>query len=97
MIHDYYLLQNLSPESAKQRKFDIMFRDRSYETPGFRMFDLGIAYRADTREQYLEDAGGVLVESGIAYLTGGSSLLVRTAIKRITELVDDDFGLIPVA
>ncbi len=97
MIHEYYLIQNLSPEMAKQRKFDIMFRNRSYKTSGVRMFDLGIGYRADTKEEFARDATGVLVESGIAYLSGGSSLLVRTAIKRITELVDDDFGLIPEA
>ena len=96
MINDYYLFYNLSPEEMKQRKFDIMFRDRSYETPSL-SFDLGIGYRADTREEFLQDATGVLVESALAYVTGGSSLLVRTAIKRITELVDDDFGLIPVA
>lgn len=96
MINDYYWFQNLSADELKQRKFDIMFRDRSYETSAI-TFDLGIGYRADTKEEFARDATGVLVESALAYVTGGSSLLVRTAIKRITELVDDDFGLIPVA
>lgn len=92
---DHYFMKNLSPEVRDQRFWDITFRDRAYSTSTLDIPDLGIAYRADSKEQFLQDASSVIVESGIAYLTGGSSLLVRTAIKRITELVDDPFDWIP--
>lgn len=98
---DYFALRNMTPEEQKQYKYDIMFREGSYSTKTgivgsvSDLFDLGIAYRADSREQYLKDATGVLVESGVAYLTGGSSMLVRTAIKRITELVEDPYEVLP--
>lgn len=100
---DYFALRNMTPEQQKQYKYDLMFREGSYSTDRgiigdiVDFFDLGIAYRADTKEQYLRDATGVFVEGGIAYVTGGSSLMIRTVIKRITELVDDPYEVLPQA
>lgn len=93
MLNDIQLIQNYlkseSPGAQKQAYFDIMFRERSYATNGsldLNPFDL--AYRADEKTEYYADLAGGIVELGLAFLTGGTSRVLRRAELLIQELLD---------
>lgn len=93
MINDLELVRNWldapNEEARKQAYYDIMFRDRSYATnSSFDLNPFDLAYRSDTKEEYYIDAATGLLELGLAYVTGGTSRLLRRAELLIQELVD---------
>jgi len=85
------LLTAQTAEERKQARYDIMFRDRSYQTSGsldLNPFDL--AYRADTKQEYYWDVAEGLVEFGLIYLTGGAGRIARSAIGVVEQLTADN-------
>tara|TARA_Y100001973_G_C5193136_1_gene332295 strand:- start:2227 stop:2496 length:270 start_codon:yes stop_codon:yes gene_type:complete len=73
-------------EERKQARFDIMFRDRSYQTSGsLDLNPFNIAYRADSKEQYYWDLGGALLA-----LTGPTGRVARAVWSVVDEIRADN-------
>ena len=93
MINNLELVRNWldapTEEARKQAYYDIMFRERSYATnSSFDLNPFDLAYRADTKEEYYKDYAGGVLELGIAYVTGGTSRLLKRSGELIQMIID---------
>lgn len=70
-------------------KNDITFASGSYSSVGFQLNPFDIAYRADTKQEFLVDAGTLLFNVGYATATGGAGSAVRAIGTGLWRLVVD--------
>lgn len=70
-------------------KNDITFASGSYSSIGFDYNPFDIAYRADTKLEFLVDAGLLLFNVGYAGVTGGAGPAVRAIGTGLWRVIVD--------